>query len=267
MSAVLARLFDRPAQPRDVVYAGNAQAGFARDSRDVDAARQLRQRLLADHAEPIDALEDLCDHLLVRARDTGQVVGTCRVLRPSRAKRAGGLRIERAFDFSSLAPLRDGMVELSECCIDPAVRSGPVMMLMWSALARYLACRGLRHAVGSVALPLADGGHYAAGAWRAVARHHLAPDKLRLRPRAPMAIEALPEGADPVLPPLVKGWLRAGGLLLGEPNVHPGGSHADMPMLLDRIQHAIARTRRRAGCHPGRPRSCTSARPSCWRPP
>ena len=170
MSAVLAKLFDRPAKPRDLVYAGNLQAGFARDRRDVDAARQLRRRLQVHDVDPaaradhLDAVEALCDHLLVRARDTGEVVGACRVLRPGRARRAGGLRVERAFDLSALAPLRDGMVELSECCVDPAVRSGPVMMLMWSTLARYLAGGGLRHAVGSVALPLADGGHYAAGA-------------------------------------------------------------------------------------------------------
>ena len=54
----------------------------------------------------IDHFDDFCEHLLVRDRASGNVVGTYRLLTPTQAARAGGLYTDAEFD---LTPPKDQM--------------------------------------------------------------------------------------------------------------------------------------------------------------
>ena len=74
---------------------------LARTEEDVRAAQRLRWQVFVEElgarveseARGLDAdrFDAHCDHLLVRERDTGDVVGTYRMLPPERVVRAGGL--------------------------------------------------------------------------------------------------------------------------------------------------------------------------------
>src|SRR6476660_868925 len=63
-----------------------------------------------------DRFDAFCAHLLVRAiatgDESGEVVGTYRVLTPDAARRAGGFYSETEFDLAPLAPWRPRMAEL-----------------------------------------------------------------------------------------------------------------------------------------------------------
>lgn len=94
---------------------------LARDEAVVRAARRLRHDVFAGEmgalltsAEPgldADPFDAYCDHLLVRDADTGQVVGTYRLLPPERAAVAGRLYSESEFDLTPLDGIRPGLVE------------------------------------------------------------------------------------------------------------------------------------------------------------
>ena len=83
----------------------------------------------------IDLFDDYCEHLLVRESETGQVIGTYRVLTPEQAKRAGSTYSDTEFDLTRLRDMRSRMVELGRSCVHPDHRHGGVIMALWGALA------------------------------------------------------------------------------------------------------------------------------------
>ncbi|MGW8377458.1 GNAT family N-acyltransferase [Streptomyces sp. ODS28] len=229
-----------PAAPRYTV-------SLATDEDQVRAAQRLRHTVFADgmgarlhspepglDADPFDAY---CDHLLVREERTGAVVGTYRLLPPDRARVAGRLYADSEFDLSGLAPLREDLVEVGRSCVHPDHRDGAVIALMWAGIARYLETMGHTWLAGCCSVPLADGGALASHVWHTVAARHMAPEEYRVRPRLPW----LPpeDGPRPVsvprytLPPLLRGYLRLGARICGEPAHDPDFGVADLYVLLN----------------------------------
>jgi putative hemolysin len=134
------------------------------------------------------------------------------------------------------------MVELGRSCVHRDYRSGPALMLLWAGLARYMKANRYSHAVGCASVTLADGGRLAAFV-RDEAQRHLAPLDYRVFPRLPFPhgqIERAPQGE---LPPLIRGYLRAGARVCGEPAWDPQFGTADFPMLVavDNVNRRFAR--------------------------
>lgn len=219
---------------------------LAHDEAGVRAAQRLRHEVFAGEMgarltgpEPgldIDSFDAYCDHLLVSDRETGEVVGTYRLLPPERARIAGRLYAETEFDLTAQAALRPDLVEVGRSCVHPDHRDGAVISLMWAGIARYLTDRGHNWLAGCCSLPLADGGARAAAVWRTVAERHLAPDSHRVRPHRPWQPPA-GTGTATVgrtqLPPLLRGYLRLGAQVCGPPAHDPEFGVADLYVLLD----------------------------------
>ena len=74
----------------------------------------------------IDMFDDYCEHLLVRAADSRQVIGTYRVLTPAQARRAGKTYSDTEFDLTALSGLRERMVELGRSCVHADYRHGEI---------------------------------------------------------------------------------------------------------------------------------------------
>ena len=79
--------------------------------------------------------------------------------------------------------------------------------------------------------------------WQTVATSHLSPPEWRVFPKTPFA--ALPEAASSMpteLPPLIKGYLRLGAQVCGEPAWNPAFNVADLFLLLslDRLSARYA---------------------------
>ncbi|WP_060903506.1 GNAT family N-acetyltransferase [Streptomyces europaeiscabiei] len=214
----------------------------ARSEEDVRAAQRLRHDVFAGEmgallAGPqpgldIDPFDAYCDHLLVRDTLTGQVVGTYRLLPPERAAVAGRLYSEGEFDLTAIDAIRPGLVEVGRSCVHPDHRDGAVIGLIWAGIARYMLDRGHEWLAGCCSIPLADGGALAAATWDRVRDKHLAPQEYRVRPLRPW----IPKGEAPAgrteLPPLLRGYLRLGAWVCGEPAYDPDFGVADMYVLL-----------------------------------
>ncbi|KMS67377.1 hypothetical protein ACH49_28505 [Streptomyces leeuwenhoekii] len=229
----------RPPQPAATTH---YTVTLARDEEDVRAAQRLRHDVFAGEMgallstpEPghdIDPFDAYCDHLLVRDTATGRVVGTYRLLPPDRAEIAGRLYAEGEFDLTALRPLRAGLVEVGRSCVHPDHRDGTVIGLIWAGIARYLTDRGHEWLAGCCSLPLADGGALASATWHRIRTGHLAPDEYRVRPLLPWHPRAVRPATPAGLPPLLRGYLRLGAWVCGEPAHDPGFGVADLYVLL-----------------------------------
>ena len=205
---------------------------------------ELGARIGAQDGLDQDIFDPHCLHLIVVDTLVDRVVGTYRVLMPEQAKALGCLYIDGEFWLTRLAHLRDGLVELGRACVHPDYRSGATLMLLWAGLGALLSGSGLRQFIGCVSVSMSDGGYQAAGLYRALSQTHLADETLRVWPRRRLSVDTLPETTDIAIPPLMKGYLRAGARLLGEPHVDGEFGCADFPMMLD-LESLGARHRRR----------------------
>ncbi|MDG4805997.1 GNAT family N-acyltransferase [Micromonospora sp. WMMD1120] len=230
---------------------------IADDPTQVAAAQRLRHEVFAtelgatllpgESGLDVDPFDAYCDHLIVREDSTGEVVGTYRLLPPGRTDRRYA---EGEFDLRALDPLRDDLVETGRSCVHPAHRSGAVINLMWAGLTRYLHLRGSRWLGGCASVPVADGGRTVAEVWTQAQSRHLSPPPLRVRPLRPwFGEQATPRartgnpsgvvesGGRVAVPPLLRGYLRLGAWICGEPSYDSDFDCADFYVLfsLDRM--------------------------------
>ena len=214
--------------------------GIATDADEIIEAQRLRYRVFAgemgaklptripgvDH----DIYDPWCEHLVVRDDKSGEVVGTYRILSPVNARRVGYYS-ENEFDLTRLQHLRPQLVEIGRSCVHPDFRSGATIALLWGGLAQYMLENGYDYLMGCASVSMADGGHAAASLYRRLA-NHLGPVEYRVFPRCPLPLAALRQDEPAETPPLIKGYLRAGAWICGEPAWDPDFNTADLPILM-----------------------------------
>jgi putative hemolysin len=227
----------------------------ASSSAEVREAQRLRYRVFAEEMRAdldarggldCDEFDPYCDHLLVRDGEHGEVVGTYRILPGEHARRRGGFYSETEFDLGRIRRL-PGLVELGRACVHPDYRHGGVIALLWSGLLEYIHERGYRHVIGCASVHVDDDGRAAAGIFDRLRRERLAPEACRVFPRRPFAMHHLPS-APVELPPLIKGYVRLGAYLCGDPAWDDRFRTADGLLMLEvaRIDPRYARRLRRA---------------------
>jgi putative hemolysin len=179
-----------------------------------------------------DAFDEHCDHLIVRDTKTLKVVGTYRILGPNAARHIGRYYSETEFDLSRLHNIRGNIAEAGRACIHPDYRSGAVIMLLWAGLAAYMRRERCTYLIGCASISLADGGHNAAAIYRSFKETDFCPREYRVAPLLPFPLENMDEGHEARIPPLLKGYLRAGAWVCGEPAWDPDFHSADLFVML-----------------------------------
>ncbi|SPC13071.1 Hemolysin [Cupriavidus oxalaticus] len=215
---------------------------WARHQDEIVEAQRLRYKVFAEEMGArltssvpeldIDMFDGYCDHLIVRDMATLRVVGTYRVLPPHQAKRLGCLYAESEFDLVRLSHLRPKMLELGRSCVHRAYRSGSVIMALWGGLGEYLQRWGIESMLGCASVPMSDGGHYAASLHRLFSERYLAPIEYHAFPRLPLPVEDLNQQLEVEPPALIKGYLRLGAKICGQPAWDPDFNVADFLTLL-----------------------------------
>lgn len=180
----------------------------------------------------VDGFDGYCDHLLVRDEICDRIVGVYRILPPDSARRLNMYYAEHEFFLTRLRYLRDRLVEVGRSCVHPAYRNGAVIALLWSGLAAYMQEKGYEYLMGCASLSLRDGGHNAANVFQQLVSQYLAPVEYHVFPRVAFPHQRLANGQPAVIPPLLKGYLRAGAWICGEPAWDPDFNSADLLLLL-----------------------------------
>ncbi|WP_059020982.1 GNAT family N-acyltransferase [Mycobacterium sp. M26] len=199
-----------------------------------------------EHPSGLDAdhFDEFCDHLLVREDTSGEIVGCYRMLPPPGAIAAGSLYTATEFDVTALDVLRPSLVEMGRAVVRADHRNGAVVLLMWGGILAYLDRSGYDYVTGCVSVPThGDGvpGSHLRGVRDFVLRRHAAAPELTVRPYRPVVIDGrhlddIDPPARPTIPPLMRGYLRLGAKVCGEPAHDPDFGVGDFPALLDKRQ-------------------------------
>jgi len=221
---------------------GALEVRLAETEGEVEAAQRLRYRVFYEEMAAIptpamresrrdfDRFDAFCDHLLVVDRSMlGEdsqplVVGTYRLIREEYAAKAGGFYTSAEYDLSQMIsawPSTAKFLELGRSCILKEWRSRTsTMQLLWRGLIAYVERFSIELMFGcasfagtdpeALALPLSYLHHY-----------HSMPAQMRVRARPELYVEMNRIPKDRIdlkealraLPPMIKGYLRAGCLI------------------------------------------------------
>ncbi|MBC3906720.1 MULTISPECIES: GNAT family N-acetyltransferase [Undibacterium] len=180
-----------------------------------------------------DEFDEHCDHLIVRDSKTLKVVGTYRILGPNAARQLGRYYSETEFDLSRLQHIRNSVAEAGRACIHPDYRSGAVIMLLWAGLAAYMRRERCSHLIGCASISLTDGGQNAAAIYRGLSAGDFSPLEYRVTPHTPFPLDEIDStSTEARIPPLLKGYLRAGAWVCGDPAWDPDFHSADLFVML-----------------------------------
>lgn len=191
-----------------------------------------------------DRFDEFCDHLLVREDNSGDLVGCYRMLPPTGAIAAGGLYTATEFEVSGLDPLRPSLVEMGRAVVRADHRNGGVVLLMWAGILAYLDRCGYDYVAGCVSVPVQGSpeetpGTQIRGVRDFVRRRH--SSEFVVHPYRPVVVDG--RGLDDIepparltVPPLMRGYLRLGARVCGDPAHDPDFGVGDFPALLDKRQ-------------------------------
>lgn len=231
-----------PAVHTDSAKQSPISISWARHQDEVREAQRLRYKVFAEEMgatlKPssegldIDIFDDFCEHLIIRDTESLKVIGTYRVLPPHQAKQMGCFYSDSEFDLTRLRHLRHKMVEVGRSCVHRDYRSGGVIMALWSGLGQYMKKNDYEIMLGCASVPMGDGGHYAASLSTKLNASHLTDIEYRVFPRLALPVEELNNQLDVEPPALIKGYLRLGAKVCGNPAWDPDFNTADFLTML-----------------------------------
>jgi putative hemolysin len=208
----------------------------ARTAAEVEEAQRLRYKVFAEEMGAAigsgnsgldcDEFDAWCDHLIVRDADTLRVIGTYRILPPDRARALRRVYADAEFDLARLAHIRPSTIEVGRSCVHRDYRNSNAILLLWAGLASYMRRGGYRHLIGCASASLADGGKMAARL-RDDMLPYFTDAEQRVFPRVAFPHGQIERAAACVMPPLIKGYLRLGARICGEPAWDPDFNTAD----------------------------------------
>lgn len=217
-------------------FAGDLEVRLAETWEEVDAALRLRYRVFYDEmsAQPsedqarlerdFDSFDGYCEHLIVIDRAIGDgvegVVGTYRMMRRGGAEKVGRFYTSAEYNVDRLMARDGDILEMGRSCIDSDHRTRAAMQLLWRGVAIYVSRQKIDYLFGCASLPGIDPealklplsylyhNHLADEDVRPVAVPDRYVDMNLLPPEKIEARRAVRE-----LPPMIRGYLRLGGVV------------------------------------------------------
>jgi len=133
---------------------------------------------------------------------------------------AGGFYSANEYDLSNLLRHGGQVLELGRTCLDPVYRGGAALLHLWQGIGRYVEERDIDTLFGVASFPGVDP-DTVAQALSYLHHNHRAPVEIRSTATGPDAIQLVQIASDCVdrraamiqMPPLIKSYLRAGGVV------------------------------------------------------
>ena len=219
------------------IHTSDLEVRLARNESEIDASLALRYQVFYEegHAQitpqiaaskrDFDPYDSFCQHLLVidHARSTPGnpcVVGTYRLLDGQTANQHAGFYSEDEFNLDKLIPHAEQTLELGRSCVHPDYRTKGTMQLLWRGIADYVFANDIQYLFGCASFPGTNPDDLALPL-SYLYHNHLAPEAYMphaLKNRATSMNLVDPSLINPgdalrALPPLIKGYLRIGGMV------------------------------------------------------
>lgn len=197
-------------------------------------AREMGARLAsAETGIDRDRFDEFCQHLMVFDHESGDVIATTRLLISENAEKSGYFYSETEFDLSLVLNKQGRFLEVGRTCIDPDSRKGAVLAILWQGIAEIVTKQNVDYLMGCASISLSGGDVYIYSLLNQLRTEHLSPDDLRVRPLVPLRINTdIKITGDVLMPTLLKGYLRQGAMICGEPHWDAEFNVADVFVLM-----------------------------------
>jgi putative hemolysin len=180
----------------------------------------------------IDRYDEVCDHLIVEDKASGEVVGTYRMQMGDVAGHNYGYYSEQEFDFAPYESLRGKIAELGRACIHRDHRSTEVLNLLWRGLARYVLVHGGRYMMGCCSLNSQDAAE--GNVVYASLKNYMVAPELRTTPTVQYAMPKVRgEAPEMQAPKLLRAYLAIGARICGPPAIDREFRTIDFLTMLD----------------------------------
>jgi putative hemolysin len=218
----------------------NFQVKIAENNQEIQQAMNLRYQVFkqemgsssdkgaADQLDR-DKYDRFCDHLIVIDKEKNKTVGTYRLILSSGVDKKIGFYSENFFDITNIKQLANHcrVLELGRSCVHKDYRSKMVINLLWNGIAEYIKNYKVRYLFGSTRL-LTNQPIEVSKIYKYLKERFFVEPKFRVNPLEKNRFDALNEDIEinhprdilTHLPPLLKGYLRAGVLVCGPPAVN-----------------------------------------------
>lgn len=240
------------------IKAGRFTVRLAECEADIRAAQRLRYRVFVEEMGATPSPEDAVvqretdrydpyfEHLLLIDSESTRpeiergVVGVYRLMRDSQARKGIGFYGESEYDLTKLLAPKRRSIELGRSCIDPGIRGGTGMHMLWTGLGEYVRIHDISIMFGVASFhgrkigPISQALSY-------LHYEHLAPPDIRVRAVDSnfTAMNILPRErvsraeAMRQIPALIKAYIRLGGFVGEGAFIDYGFNTVDVCLLMD----------------------------------
>ncbi len=185
----------------------------------------------------LDEFDSLCDHIIIRCKESNKIVGTYRVISSQYSDK---FYSQNEFDLDKFLNTPGHKLELGRACIHHAHRNGAVIDLLWRGIGEYVMLTGSRYLFGCSSLKiidpaeaktitnyLKDAGHFDDG-------HSIAPiGKFNMNLSDVYRASMEDNVIKGLIPPLLRSYFTAGSKAFGEPALDKEFKCIDFLTILD----------------------------------
>ncbi|MDX1959327.1 MAG: GNAT family N-acyltransferase [Leptospiraceae bacterium] len=189
-----------------------------------------------------DEYDYFCDHLIVLdKKQEDKIVGTYRILRKDVALENIGFYSETEFDLSKIYAMDENVAEVGRSCVHPDYRNGSVITLLWAGLAEYMQVKNLRYLMGCGSIHSTDPKSASEAYAYLRANNALAGEEFAVTPLSTHKLHGFEKNyvvdnikeITKTIPPLIKGYVRLGAKICGEPAIDRIFNTTDVFVLFD----------------------------------
>jgi putative hemolysin len=185
----------------------------------------------------VDEFDSICDHIIIRSKETNKIVGTYRVIS---SHYSDSFYSQTEFDLDQFLNTPGPKLELGRACIHHGHRNGAVIDLLWRGIGEYIKLTGSQYLFGCSSLKITDPMEA-----KAVMGYLGEDDKLEdcfsIRPigKFDMDLENVHQGKmdasdiKGLIPPLLRSYFTAGAKVYGEPALDLDFKCIDFLTILD----------------------------------
>lgn len=184
----------------------------------------------------VDQFDEYCDHLMVKDLDTNSIIATYRIHPSWKMNKKLGFYTATEFNFSVLNLDKSRSIEMGRACIKAEHRKNNLLIVLWMGIKKYTEINKVEKLFGCVSVPkcsledISSLYNYLKNNDNLTFIDGVAPlkeNKVALLPNATT------DCRKDLISTLMKGYLRLGAKLLGEPAYDPIFGCYDFMVLLE----------------------------------
>lgn len=189
-----------------------------------------------------DKFDLISDHLIIIDKETDLIVATYRFIS---SRFSGTYYSETFFNIDNVKRMPGVKLEIGRACVHAKYRNGPVMVLLWKGLSEYMKEVCAKYVFGCSAIQTTNIVEVSL-LYKYIKDMYLSSDNLRVYPKEQYKLQDLShyietynkfdvntENTKSFIPPLLKGYFKAGSVICGEPAIDKNLGSADFFTVLD----------------------------------